>query len=127
MAPASFHLIPESCTAITTSGRPVWTRQAMSTLIPVTPKSSCELAFTVASVLQKLVLAYFHLSPLQAPGAPLISFASGMHPGGLPDESQRFGSAGYGNSARAPAAASVQRAMPAAIRYERMRSSLAWR
>src|ERR1041384_388228 len=103
IAPTSFHLIPESWTAITTSGRPVSIRHAMSTLIPVTPKSSFALALTVASVLQKFVLAYFHFSPLQAPGPPLISFASGMQPGGFPELSQRFGSAGYGNSARAAA------------------------
>src|ERR1700752_3764248 len=63
--PLSFHLNPESCTAITTSERPVSRRQAISTLIPVTPKSSFGLRFTIGSVEQKLVLAYFHFSPLQ--------------------------------------------------------------
>ncbi len=90
-APLSFHLKPESWTAITTSERPVSFRQAISTLMPVTPKSSLALRFTNGSVLQKLVLAYFHFSPLQLPAAPLISLASGMHPSGRPDESQRLG------------------------------------
>ena len=40
MSPASFHLMPESWTAITTSERPVSFRHAISTLMPVTPKSS---------------------------------------------------------------------------------------
>ena len=69
MAPVSFHLMPESWTAMTTSERPVSRRHATSMLIPLTPKSSFALAFTTGSVVQKFVLAYFHFSPLQAPQA----------------------------------------------------------
>src|SRR6185503_15835116 len=101
IAPSSFHLNPESCTAMSTSERPVCVRHAVSTLMPVTPKSSLALRFTIGSVEQKLVLAYFHLLPLQLPAAPVISFGSGMQRGGLADVSQRFGSARNGNSARA--------------------------
>src|SRR6185503_3219078 len=108
-APSSFHLKPESCTAITTSERPVSFRQAISTLIPVTPKSSLALRFTSGSVLQKLVLAYFHFSPLQLPAAPLISFGNGMQPRGRPDVLQRFGCARNGNSARAAGATTAIR------------------
>ena len=93
--------MPESCTAMTTSGRPVSLRQAISTLMPLTPRSSFGLPSTVGSVVQKLVLANFHLLPLQLPADPLISFASGMQPTGMPEESQRFTSARNGNSARA--------------------------
>src|SRR5207237_6828206 len=121
IAPALFHSIPESCTAMTTSGRPVSTRQAISTLIPLTPFSSFALPRTTGSVVQKFVLAYFHFSPLQPPAAPLISFASGMQPSGMPELSQRFGLAGYGKSARAaPAAQSTASAR--IVLYERMRS-----
>src|SRR5690242_6879020 len=81
--------MPESWTAITTSGRPVSTRQATSTLMPVTPRSSFVLELTTGSVLQKFVLAYFHLLPLQVPGSPLISFASGTQFAGMADVSQR--------------------------------------
>src|SRR5881628_1156369 len=98
MSPPSFHLIPESCTAISTSGRPVSRRHAISMLIPLTPRSSFGLAFTAGSVVQKFVLAYFHFSPLQLPAPPLISFGSGMQPSGRPELSQRFGSFGNGNS-----------------------------
>src|SRR5438876_5711926 len=98
MSPPSFHLIPESCTAITTSGRPVSRRHAISTLIPLTPRSSFGLPSTAGSVVQKLVLAYFHFSPLQLPAPPLISLGSGMQPSGRPELSQRFGLAGNGNS-----------------------------
>src|SRR5207249_12254511 len=59
----------------------------------LTPKSSFGLLSTAGSVVHTLVLAYFHISPLQ----PLISLGSGMQPGGLPEESQRFASAGNGN------------------------------
>src|SRR5207253_1794205 len=119
MSPPSFHLIPESCTAITTSGRPVSRRQAISMLIPLTPWSSFVLPVTAGSVVQKFVLAYFHFSPLQLPALPLISFASGMHPSGMPELSQRFGSAGYGSSARA---ASAQKSVrPAATASGRWR------
>ena len=93
-------MIPESSTAITTSGRPVSSRHAVSTLMPLTPKSSFGLFSTVGSVVHTLVLANFHISPLQ----PLISLGSGMQPGGLPEESQRFASAWNGNSARAESA-----------------------
>src|SRR5439155_12002539 len=72
---------------------------------PVTPKSSLALELTLASVLQKFVLAYFHFSPLNAPGMPLISFGSAMQPGGFaPDTSQRLGLAANGNSACAAGA-----------------------
>src|SRR2546426_10579499 len=119
MSPPSFHLIPESCTAITTSGRPVSRRQAISMLIPLTPWSSFVLPVTAGSVVQKFVLAYFHFSPLQLPALPLISFASGMHPSGMPELSQRFGSAGDGSSARA---ASAQKSVrPAATASGRWR------
>src|SRR5438093_3183866 len=40
IAPKSFHLIPESCTAITTSGRPVVVSHALSIEAPVTHFSS---------------------------------------------------------------------------------------
>src|SRR5438067_1740758 len=104
IAPPSFHLMPESCTAMTTSGRPVSLRQAISTLMPLTPFSSLALALTSGSLVQALVLAFFHMSPLH----PLISFASGTQPSGIPELSQRFGLAGYGKSARAaPAKHSV--------------------
>src|SRR6185295_11170366 len=96
--PTSFHLKPESWTAITTSDRPVWVRHAVSTLMPVTPMSSFGLAFTSRSVEQKLVLAYFHFSPLQEPAAPFNSFGSGMQPRGSPEVSHRFGLATNGNS-----------------------------
>src|SRR6185369_15877881 len=106
IAPPSFHSIPESWTAMTTSDRPVSTRHEISMLMPVTPKSSLALEFTLASVEQKFVLAYFHFSPLHAPGIPLISFGSAMQPGGLaPDTSQRLALATNGNSARAAGAA----------------------
>src|SRR5439155_17849840 len=95
--------MPESWTAMTTSGRPVSARQAISTLMPLTPKSSFALPFTSESVVQKFVLAFFHLSPLQLPAAPLISLGSGMQPAGSPELSHRFGSATKGNSARAGA------------------------
>jgi len=95
--------MPESWTAITTSGRPVSARQAISTLMPLTPKSSFALLFTIGSVVQKLVLAYFHFWPLQLPAAPLISLGSGMQPAGSPELSHRFGSATKGSSARAGA------------------------
>src|SRR6185369_16069808 len=121
MAPPSFHLIPESWTAITTSGRPVSMRHEISMLMPVTPKSSFGLAFTLASVEQKFVLAYFHFSPLHAPGMPLISFGSAMHPGGFPDESQRLGSATKGNSARAMAGARMQHTTTRAPKRRDMR------
>src|SRR5258705_2952527 len=101
IAPLSFHLNPESCTAIRTSERPVSVRHAVSRLIPVTPKSSFGLALTTGSVEQNLVLAYFHLLPLQLPAAPLSSLGSGMHEGGFAELSHRFGSARNGNSARA--------------------------
>src|SRR5213593_1611715 len=118
MSPPSFHLIPESCTAISTSGRPVSRRQAISMLIPLTPRSSFPLPVTAGSVVQKFVLAYFHFSPLQLPALPLISFASGMHPSGLPELSQRFRSAGYGNSARAASASpSIKLAAAATDRW----------
>src|SRR3989442_5504206 len=106
MSPALFHRMPESCTAMTTSGRPVSSRHAISTLMPLTPKSSFALALTAGSIVQKFVLAYFHFSPLQLPAPPLISLASGMHPSGMPDLSHRLGSAGYGNSALAGVARS---------------------
>src|SRR2546422_9463088 len=99
--------MPESWTAITTSERPVSLRHAISTLIPLTPKSSFALALIVGSggrCWQKFVLAYFHFSPLQLVELPLISFASGMHPGGSEDESQRLGLAGYGKGASAAGA-----------------------
>src|SRR5439155_23618991 len=102
-APRSFHLIPESRTAITTSGRPVSSRHAISTLMPLTPKSSFGLPSTVGSVVHTLVLANFHISPLQ----PLISLGSGMQPGGLPEESQPFASARKGNPAPAENAMKV--------------------
>src|SRR5881296_4671340 len=101
MSPPSFHLIPESCTAISTSGRPVSRRQAISMLIPLTPWSSFVLPVTAGSVVQKFVLAYFHFLPLQLPALPLISFASGMHSSALPELWQRFRSAGSGNQAGA--------------------------
>src|SRR3989442_648793 len=107
MAPVSFHLIPESCTAITTSGRPVSLRQAISTLIPLTPLSSFELDSTTGSVVQTFVLAYFHFSPLQVPAAPLISLGSGMQPSGSPELSQRLGLARNGSSAPAGTASST--------------------
>src|SRR5712692_2995323 len=89
MSPTSFHLMPESCTAMTTSGRPVARRQAMSTLMPLLPLSSFALPVTTGSVVQKFVLAYFHFWPLQLPAAPLISFGSAMQPAGSPELSQR--------------------------------------
>src|SRR4051795_12365279 len=98
-APTSFHLNPESWTAISTSERPVWVRHAVSMLMPLTPFSSCGLASTTGSVVQKLVLAYFHLVPLHAPAPPESSFGSGMHPTGSPEVSQRLGSARNGKSA----------------------------
>src|SRR5947207_9043343 len=82
-APRSFHLIPESSTAITTSGRPVSSRHAVSTLMPLTPKSSFGLFITVGSVVHTLVLANIHISPLQ----PLISLFGGSEQGGLCEDS----------------------------------------
>jgi hypothetical protein len=74
-------------------------------------------------VVQKLVLAYFHFSPLHAPGAPVISFGSAMHPAGRPELSQRFGSAAKGNSARARTASKAQMAqIPASSLDDRMQS-----
>ncbi len=61
IAPTSFHLIPESSTAIVTSGRPVVICQARSTLMPVTPNSSAGLASMVGSPLWSLVS--FHAVP----------------------------------------------------------------
>src|SRR6266478_2330930 len=120
-----FHSIPESWTAIRTSGRPVSTRHEISTLIPVTPKSSLALLFTLASVLQKFVLAYFHFSPLHAPGMPLISFGSAMQPGGLaPDTSQRLGLAANGNSARAAGATPRAHATISSARSDRCMKGL---
>src|SRR5207245_3494887 len=104
MSPVSFHLMPESCTAISTSGRPVSRRQAISMLIPLTPWTSFALPVTAGSVVQKFVLAYFHFSPLQLPAPPLISFGSGIQPTGRPELLQRFGLAAKGNSARAETA-----------------------
>ena len=49
IAPASFHLMPESRTAIVTSGRPVVICQARSTLMPVTPNNSAGSASTAGS------------------------------------------------------------------------------
>ena len=117
MSPASFHKMPESCTAIRTSGRPVSRRQAISTLIPLTPFSSLALAFTAGSVVQKFVLAYFHFSPLQLPAPPLISLGSGMHPSGMPEVSQRFGFAAKGSSAAAGPASSTTSNGKASGRY----------
>src|SRR6266478_2747243 len=120
-----FHSIPESWTAIRTSGRPVSTRHEISTLMPVTPKSSLELLLTLASVLQKFVLAYFHFSPLHAPGMPLISFGSAMQPGGLaPDTSQRLGLAANGNSARAAGATPRAHATMSSARSDRCMKGL---
>src|SRR5437870_11589483 len=107
MSPLSFPLIPESCTAISTSGRPVSRRHAISMLIPLTPRSSFGLAFTTGSVVQKFVLAYFHFSPLQLPAAPLISLGSGMQPSGSPELSQRLGLARKGSSAPAGTASNT--------------------
>ncbi len=59
MAPRSFHMMPESSTAMTTSGRPVVTCHALSTLGPRTPNSSCAVAGTAGSTRlekRKLVL-----------------------------------------------------------------------
>src|SRR3954470_9588920 len=92
-APVSFHLKPESWTAISTSERPVCVRHAVSTLMPLTPFSSCGLARMSGSDVQKLVLAYFHFSPLHAPAPPESSFGSAMQPTGSPEVSHRFGSA----------------------------------
>src|SRR5439155_27325204 len=117
MSPVLFHMIPESCTAITTSGRPVSRRHAISTLMPLTPLSSLALAFTTGSVVQKFVLAYFHFSPLQLPAAPLISLGSGMHPSGMPEVSQRFGFAAKGSSAAAGPASSATSNGKASGRY----------
>src|SRR2546427_9733552 len=84
MSPASFHKMPESCTAIRTSGRPVSRRHAISMLMPLTPFSSLALAFTAGSVGQKVVLADFHFSPLQLPAPPPLSLGRGVDPGGIP-------------------------------------------
>ena len=46
---ASCQRIPESSTEMRTSGRPVVTCQALSTLAPRTPKSSCGLESIAAS------------------------------------------------------------------------------
>ena len=57
--------------------------------MPLTPKSSFALLFTIGSVVQKLVLAYFHFWPLQLPVAPLISLGSGMQPAGSPEPAEK--------------------------------------
>ena len=61
MAPTSFHLIPESSTAISTSGRPVVTCQARSTLMPRTPNSSAGLLSIAGLPVGSLVS--FHSAP----------------------------------------------------------------
>jgi hypothetical protein len=53
--------MPESSTAMRTSGRPVVVCHARSMLAPVTPKSSCALALISGSTV--LPLEYFHTSP----------------------------------------------------------------
>src|SRR5688572_16385797 len=119
-APASFHLKPESWTAMTTSERPVDRRHAVSTCMPLTPKSSFALRLISGSVVQKFVLAYFHLLSLQLPAAPVISFGSGMQPSGLPEVSQRFGFARKGNSARAGVTAATSAANTTTSDFLRM-------
>src|SRR5438552_2001425 len=79
MTPRSFHLIPESWTARTTSGRPVVVSHALSMEAPVTPNNSCGFAFTTGSQLascgcgkvyrsQAVLELYFQISPPRSLG-----------------------------------------------------------
>ncbi len=61
MAPTLSHSMPESSTAMRTSGRPVVTCQARSTLMPRTPNSSAGLPSMVGSPVWSLVS--FHSAP----------------------------------------------------------------